>query len=67
MALVMPGTNSKGRPFSFNSRASSPPRPKTKESPPFRRATVFPSEASFTSSLEMSSCFITWLLEALPT
>ena len=67
MALVMPGTNSKGRLFSFSSRASSPPRPKTKESPPFRRATVLPSAASLTNSLEMSSCFITWLLDALPT
>ena len=43
IALVTPGTNSKGWPASKSSIASSPPRPKTKGSPPFRRATVLPS------------------------
>ncbi len=47
--------------------ASSPPRPKTKGSPPFSRTTVFPSLAFSTRVRLMSSCFMVWALEAFPT
>ena len=39
VALVTPGTNSTGTPAAASSRHSSPPRPKTKGSPPLRRTT----------------------------
>ena len=45
IALVMPGTTSKGTPASISASASSPPRPNTKGSPPFRRTTSRPASA----------------------
>ena len=43
IALVMPGTTSNGTPAAASASASSPPRPKTNGSPPFRRTTVAPA------------------------
>ena len=40
---VTPGTNSNGTPASPRAIASSPPRPNTSGSPPFKRATILPS------------------------
>ena len=56
MPAVMPGTMRKGTQARTNAWASSPPRPKTKGSPPFRRNTRFSSFASRTSMSEISSC-----------
>ena len=44
MAEETPGTTSKGIPQRANASASSPPRPKTKGSPPLRRATAQPGQ-----------------------
>ena len=46
-AADMPGTISKLTPACFKCRASSPPRPNTRGSPPLRRTTVSPSRARF--------------------
>ena len=48
-AEVMPGTTSKGMALAARCCISSPPRPKTKGSPPFSRTTVLPALASSTS------------------
>ena len=40
IALVMPGTTSKGTPASMSASASSPPRPNTNGSPPLSRTTT---------------------------
>ena len=45
-----PGTTSNGTPASASACASSPPRPKTNGSPPFRRTVSSPSRPSSTSS-----------------
>src|SRR5438874_2722034 len=42
MAELTPGSTAKGRPAPARASASSPPRPKTNGSPPFRRTTPFP-------------------------
>ena len=39
IALVIPGTTSNGTPARMQASASSPPRPNTNGSPPFRRTT----------------------------
>ena len=61
-----PGTDARhdaeGMPAATRARASSPPRPKTKGSPPLRRNTRRPSRASSISRSEMSRC----LAEGLP-
>lgn len=58
MALVTPGTISKGTPASTQASASSPPRPKTNTSPPLSRATRWPpfSWALRTTSAVICSC-----------
>ena len=66
-ALLTPGTTSNGTPAATSASASSPPRPKTKGSPPLRRTTARPSSALRTSRALISSCGITWSLLALPT
>src|SRR3970040_1106290 len=48
MADVTPGMISKGTPARANASASSPPRPKTKGSPPLRRTTRLPRRAGRT-------------------
>ena len=42
---LTPGTTCQEIPAAWSARASSPPRPKTKLSPPFSRTTIFPSRA----------------------
>jgi hypothetical protein len=66
-ALVMPGITSHGMPAAAHARSSSPPRPNTNGSPPFRRTTVAPVDASDTSSSSISDCFIAWPPGVLPT
>jgi len=44
-AALTPGTTSNGMPACTSAAASSPPRPKTKGSPPFSRTTRHPSRA----------------------
>ena len=51
----MPGTTSNAMPASSSAWASSPPRPNTYGSPPFRRTTRRPLRARSTSSVEISS------------
>jgi len=61
-AEVIPGTTAKGISCRASSKASSPPRPNTKGSPPLRRTTIFPSSARATSRALISS----WGRECLP-
>ena len=55
-AAVMPGTTWKFMSCSMRVSISSPPRPKTKGSPPFSLTTLLPASASFTSNSLISSC-----------
>ncbi len=59
MALVMPGTTSTGMPASRHASTSSEPRPSTKGSPPFSRATRRPRLARSTMTALISSCVST--------
>ena len=54
-AAVTPGTTWHSMPASRAASSSSPPRPKMKGSPPFRRTTVRPSPAKATSMRLISS------------
>ena len=56
MPAVMPGTMRNGTSARASACASSPPRPKTKGSPPFSRSTRLPFFARSTSRSEMSLC-----------
>ena len=67
MADVTPGTISNGIPASISTSASSPPRPKTKGSPPLSRATVAPVLAFSTISALMPSWDKVWSPPFLPT
>ncbi len=67
IALVMPGTTSNGTPAAMHASASSPPRPKTKGSPPFNRTTDAPVRPRSTSSALIWSCVISARPGALPT
>ena len=67
IALVTPGTTSKDTPAAMHASASSPPRPKTKGSPPLSRTTAFPSRPCATSSALICSCVIAARPGALPT
>ena len=67
IADVTPGTTSNGTPASRHSSASSPPRPNTNGSPPFRRATLLPCLARSISRALMSGCFMAWCALTLPT
>ena len=60
MAEVTPGTTSNGMRAFARARASSPPRPKTKGSPPLSRTTRLPSEASAIKSSLISSWRKAW-------
>ena len=55
-AAVTPGTTATGRPAARSASTSSPPRPKMKGSPAFRRTTVSPARTRRTSSALISSC-----------
>ena len=66
-AELIPGTTSKGTPCSFKNSPSSPPRPNTYTSPPFKRTVFLCSMLFCTNSWLISPCFIVWLLLALPT
>ena len=56
IALLTPGTTSKGTPAAARASASSPPRPKTNGSPPFRRTTRRPRRAPRTIRRWIVSC-----------
>ncbi len=62
MAEEMPGTTSQGMPAFSSASSSSPPRPKTKGSPPFSLTTVFPCFARRISAAVISS----WAAECFP-
>ena len=62
----IPGTSSQGTPAACSVRNSSPPRPNTNGSPPFRRTTVFPLWPSRTSRLLISLCGMECLPHRLP-
>ena len=66
-ADVTPGTTSKGTPIAARAWASSPPRPKTKGSPPLSRTTQRPWEAAATSVRLISACSMAASPGALPT
>ncbi len=66
MAEEMPGTTSKGMPTRWRAWISSPPRPKTKGSPPLRRTTACPAWAREMSVWEMSSWGAEWRPSRLP-
>src|SRR3972149_558096 len=66
MAAVMPGTISNSTPSLARCSASSPPRPKTRGSPDFRRMTDLPSRASRTVASWMAICFSAARRAALP-
>ena len=55
MPAVTPGTTSNASPAARSACASSPPRPKTNGSPPFRRTTERPARACSTSRRVVSS------------
>ena len=61
-AEVIPGTSSQGTPARFRASSSSPPRPKTKGSPPFSRTTVLPAWARAMRAAEISP----WGAECFP-
>ena len=63
----MPGTTSNAIPSRTSASSSSPPRPNTKLSPPFRRTTVFPCFASSTKIWLISCCGTGWLPAFFPT
>ena len=67
MAEVIPGTSSKGTPASFSTSISSPPRPNTKGSPPFKRATTFPCFPFSARRQLISSCVMVWFPDCFPT
>ncbi len=60
-AEVTPGTTSNGMPACTSASTSSPPRPKTKGSPPLRRTTTSARRPCSTSSRAISSCRSSWL------
>ena len=64
---VTPGTTSKGTPAAASASASSPPRPNTNGSPPFRRTTLRPAPARSTIELSISDCGISGAPGRLPT
>ena len=55
-ALVTPGMSSQAAPAALSASSSSPPRPKTRGSPPLRRTTRFPSAARRRSVSIISPC-----------
>ena len=61
-ALETPGTTSQGMPASAHANTSSPPRPKTNGSPPFKRTTKLPRSACSTKSAVICS----WLTGRRP-
>ena len=67
MAEVMPGISSKGTPRSARASSSSPPRPNTKGSPPFRRTTLCPARASSSRMRLICSWGTLWWEASLPT
>ncbi len=66
MPALIPGTMRKGIRAATSDSASSPPRPKTKGSPPLSRSTRLPSRASWISRREMSGCRADGLPPRLP-
>ena len=67
IALVMPGTTSNGTPAAISASASSPPRPNTNGSPPFRRTTVRPASPCSTIVALISSWVALGFPGVLPT
>ena len=67
MAEGMPGTSWKGTPWRASSSSSSPPRPKRKGSPPFKRTTRLPCKALSSRSWLISSWGMVWREASLPT
>ena len=63
----MPLTISTGMPASRRCSTSSPPRPKMKGSPPFRRTTFSPSRAAISISFSMKACGVLLQPPRLPT
>ncbi len=66
IADVTPGTTSKSMPAATSARPSSPPRPKTKGSPPLSLTTRLPDAARSTSSALISSWVMVWPAGDLP-
>ena len=67
LAALIPGTTSTGTPAARATSASSPPRPKMKGSPPFRRTTSSPARARRTSRSLICSCGSVWCERRLAT
>src|SRR5258706_3747658 len=64
---VIPGMISTSIPSAASACSSSPPRPNTKGSPPFRRATVLPALAYWIMSFSMKTCGVDVQPPRLPT